>query len=69
MSASASLDIDSVCLVHGKRLSQHDCLYCCLCFDDLTLEECHVRDDGQREDVCNECAAMDAAVMATEPAR
>lgn len=48
--------IDPVCLFHGKRRSEHDCLYCCLCFKDLTIEECHIREDGLREDVCNECA-------------
>jgi hypothetical protein len=51
--------VDPVCLIHGKRWSEHEhgrCLYCCLCFKPLTLDECHVDEDGQREDVCNECA-------------
>jgi hypothetical protein len=51
--------IDPVCLIHGKRWSEHEhgrCLYCCLCFKPLTVDECHVDEDGQREDVCNECA-------------
>jgi hypothetical protein len=52
--------IDPVCLVHGKRLSEHDCLYCCLCFVSLTPEECHIGPDGRREDVCNECAELEA---------
>lgn len=43
--------IDPICLLHGKRRSQHVCLYCCLCFKDLTPADC---DNG--EDVCRECA-------------
>jgi hypothetical protein len=53
--------VDPVCLVHGMRLSEHRCLYCCLCFKTLTVEECHVRPDGKREDVCDECAAYESA--------
>ena len=53
--------IDPVCLFHGKRWSEHYCLYCCLCFRTLTPEECHVRADGKREDVCEECAAFEQA--------
>lgn len=48
--------IDPVCLVHGKKKSKHLCLYCCLCFKPLTPEECNVRDNGQKEDVCKPCA-------------
>jgi len=51
--------IDPVCLIHGKKMSEHVCLYCCLCFRDLTPDECHVRPDGMKEDVCNECAACE----------
>lgn len=50
---------DWTCLIHGKKMSEHPpygCLYCCLCFKDLTPEECHVLPDGTKEDVCNECA-------------
>jgi hypothetical protein len=53
---------DPVCLIHGKRASEHEggrCLYCCLCFTPLTFEECHVRPDGTREDVCNDCAEIE----------
>lgn len=53
--------IAPVCLVHGLRLSEHDCLYCCLCFRSLTVEECHVLPDGRREDVCEECAEQEVA--------
>lgn len=51
--------IDPVCLIHGKRMSEHDCLYCCLCFTPLTPEQCHVREDGQKEDVCLKCAKQE----------
>lgn len=51
--------IDPVCLVHGKKRSEHLCLYCCLCFKSLTLEECHVRPDGTREDICADCAEIE----------
>lgn len=51
---------DPVCLVHGLPKSQHHCLYCCLCFKPLTVDECHVRKDGKKEDVCNECAEQEA---------
>ena len=47
---------DIICSMHGLPLSGHDCLYCCLCFRDLTLDECNLTDDGRREDVCLECA-------------
>jgi hypothetical protein len=53
------VSIDPVCLHHGLRWSQHEdgrCLFCCLCFRTLTIEECHLLPDGTREDVCNECA-------------
>lgn len=55
--------IDPVCLIHGKRLSEHHCLYCCLCFRSLTVQECHVLASGEREDVCNECAAHEVATL------
>jgi len=48
--------IDPVCLIHGKKKSEHVCLYCCLCFKSLTLEECNINKEGHREDVCVECA-------------
>jgi len=55
--------IDPVCLIHGKKMSEHVCLYCCLCFKGLTLEECHVKEDGVKEDVCEECAEMERKMM------
>lgn len=48
--------VDPVCLVHGLRKSEHDCLYCCLCFVPLTPEQCHKLPDGTVEDVCWDCA-------------
>ena len=59
--------IDPVCAFHGKRWSEHEygrCLYCCLCFKTLTVEECNVRDDGKREDVCVECAEWERQRLA-----
>lgn len=52
-------NIDPVCLAHGLHYSEHVCVICCLCFKTLQEEDCHVRADGLREDVCNECAAME----------
>ena len=54
---------DPVCLMHGLKQSEHICLICCLCYKDLTVEECHILPDGTREDVCNECAVKEQAVM------
>lgn len=59
--------------MHGKWFSEHDCLYCCLCYRDLTPEECNVLPDDalrdtqrgrEREDVCIPCARREAEVMA-----
>lgn len=47
---------DPVCLVHGKKMSEHECIYCCLCYKSLTLEECNTTEDGKKEDVCKDCA-------------
>lgn len=44
------------CLIHGLPYATHDCLFCCLCYRPLTPEECHVREDGVKEDVCEKCA-------------
>lgn len=51
--------VDPVCLVHGLPLSQHNCLYCCLCYMTMTPEECNVTEDGSREDVCVPCATAE----------
>ena len=51
-----STSIDPVCIFHGKRKSEHTCLYCALCFCDLTPEQCNILPDGRRENVCVACA-------------
>ena len=53
--------LDPVCILHSKRLSEHDCLFCCLCFEDLTPEECNTLPNGQKEDICKPCAAREKA--------
>lgn len=58
-----SIIIDPTCLFHGKKSSQHDCLICCLCYKDLTPDECNVLEDGTKEDVCKSCAAKEKCVM------
>lgn len=55
--------IDPVCLVHGKKLSEHDCLYCCLCFKPLTPEQCHILPNGKKENVCIPCAAQEEILL------
>lgn len=55
--------IDPTCLFHGRKKSEHDCLVCCLCFEDLTFEKCHIREDGEREDVCNPCAKREEELV------
>ena len=50
--------IDPVCVFHGKRWSEHVCLYCCLCFETLTPEECFVNGDGVKWDMCRECGEI-----------
>lgn len=56
--------IDPVCLVHGKRKSEHDCLCCCLCFKPLTRDECSYLPNGQRQDTCVPCAEAELETMA-----
>ena len=52
--------VDPTCAFHGLKWSEHECLYCCLCFKTLTVEECHMLPSGGREDMCNECAAQES---------
>lgn len=47
--------IDPVCLMHGKKLSEHHCLYCCLCFKDLIPDECYEDPQDQKWDICQDC--------------
>lgn len=58
--------IDIVCLMHGKRKSEHDCLYCSLCYRDLTVEECNVLESGELESVCTDCAEKERAMQTLE---
>lgn len=50
---------DVTCVMHGRKKSEHLCLFCCLCFEDLTEAECNVRADGFKEDVCKPCAEVE----------
>ena len=59
---SVSADLDPVCLVHGMPMSEHVCLYCCLCFKRMTPEECHMDERGDKWDVCDECAFQEAVL-------
>lgn len=66
MTLNSKNKIDPFCLHHGKRMSEHElgyCLYCCLCFKILTPDECNVRADGKKEDVCKPCAIKEQAVI------
>ena len=56
------IDIDPVCLLHGKRRSENPphwagrCLFCCICFKELkSTSDCMSTLDGGYEDVCLEC--------------
>ena len=51
--------IDPVCSVHGLRLSEHQCIFCALCFKPLTIDQCHVNRKGIRRAVCNDCVEME----------
>ena len=53
--------VDPICIVHGKKMSEHDCLYCCLCFKSLTPEECSTDENGQKQNVCEKCASDEEA--------
>ncbi len=57
------IKIDPTCLVHCKKMSEHICLYCCLCFKSLTPEMCHVKADGVKEDVCVPCAEKEIQLL------
>lgn len=46
--------------MHGKDTAEHVCLFCCLCFEDLTPEECFVDAEGVKWDMCKPCAKMEA---------
>ncbi len=50
---------DPVCLIHGKRASEHQCLYCSICFRSLTPDECDVNAEGEKTDLCKVCGAQE----------
>lgn len=43
-------------------------LFCCLCFEGLTPGMCAIDSNGERWDVCWECAAMEPGWPHTAPA-
>lgn len=60
------LDIDPVCLIHGKKQSENPphwagrCLFCCLCFKELeSILDCMSTSDGGYEDICIECGHLE----------
>lgn len=59
---SNQITVDPICAFHGKRWSEHvggRCLYCCICFKTLTAEECWADEEGQKWDLCRECAKLE----------
>jgi hypothetical protein len=59
--------IDPVCAIHGKKMSEHVCLYCCLCFIPLKPEECALNAEGKPEDVCIPCSEAEKAAKPQSP--
>ncbi len=56
--------LDPVCLFHGKRRSEHDCLYCEICYrSDLTPDDCAVDEQGQKWSVCKGQCAREAGIV------
>jgi hypothetical protein len=55
--------VSFICLVHGQEIGKHVCLFCCLCYKDLKPEDCNINDEGQKEDVCKDCAALEKKVI------
>jgi hypothetical protein len=47
--------ITAFCLPHNLPSGQHECLFCCLCFDKLTIEQCSKDKYGNLQDVCLAC--------------
>jgi hypothetical protein len=46
---------------HEGAVCPDGLVMCCLCFSRFAAEDLHVTADGGREDVCNGCAALEAA--------
>lgn len=63
------MTIDPVCAFHGKRRSQHECLYCCVCFAQLTRAECWLDEDGAAWDLCEPCGQQEAGPPQFRPVR
>ena len=58
--------VNPVCLLHGKRWSEHEggrCLYCCICFKPLTPETCVEDSVGDKWDVCQGRCAIEAGIQ------
>lgn len=52
--------IDPVCVFHGLRQSEHECLFCDLCFrSDLTPDTCYQDKEGVRWSLCWECGLFE----------
>lgn len=51
--------IDPVCIFHMLRRSQHECIYCCLCFETKTRDELSTDESGSLVDVCKKCAEQE----------
>lgn len=63
MNAKELLTFDPICTIHGQRMSEHTCLYCCLCFTTLTPDQCAINKGGEKENVCSECAVAERDIM------
>lgn len=63
LNTNKDMVIDPVCIIHGRKFSEHDCLYCCMCFKPLTPEQCMYDDDGIQWDVCVDCNEMEKRMM------
>jgi uncharacterized protein (DUF2237 family) len=46
---------DRTCLRHGKLMSEHTCIYCVICFEDLRPEQCFIDHFGTRWNLCLAC--------------
>lgn len=62
--AVATGRLDPTCTMHGRKLSEHACLYCCICFEDITEETAWQDEAGQKWDVCRPCGEKEAVVRA-----
>lgn len=56
--------------MHGRKVSEHPCVYCCLCFkslidsnDRIMFEDMNKLPNGKYEDVCLACATAEKEHM------